>query len=108
MKKAFWVADTYSSCFDDLDCNDARDQCVGLDIGGAATSGSYCTRTCSSDATCERQFGFPGACYSLESATPLCFQTCDFDADCWSRNVCIEVDLGGGTFDLICVPNNGA
>jgi hypothetical protein len=121
MKKHLWVAfaavmatgiagctldDTYASCFVTADCNDVDDRCFGVDIPAAGTSGDFCTRECASDAACESNFGFPGACYGLGTSVPICFQTCDFDSDCYSSSVCIEVLTDTGFLDYICVPDN--
>lgn len=98
--------DTYSFCADTTDCADLDDQCVLLTVPAAGTSGTQCTHGCSSDLDCESSFGFPGACYDVEAAGFLCYQTCDFDSDCYSSSVCVEIALGGGTIDFICLPDN--
>ena len=121
MKKLLWVAfaamvatgvagctldDTYASCFDTADCNDINDRCWSIDIPAALTSGSFCSRECAADLDCESNFGFVGVCYGLGSTSPLCFQTCSFDSDCYSSSVCIEVLTDTGLSDFICVPDN--
>jgi hypothetical protein len=128
MKKPLWISlvmialgatvggctldDTYATCFEDADCNDLDDLCYELtlvDLGGAVvTDGASCTHGCSSDLDCESNFGFAGACYAVGGPgfPQLCYQTCEFDEDCYSRNRCIEAVLPGGFFDFICVPDN--
>ncbi len=121
MKKLFWVAlavvvmgsaagctldYTYAYCSTDDSCNDSRDSCFGVTVGPAATSGQFCSRTCVSDADCESNYGFPGACYNIESTTHLCYQTCTFDSDCYGSSVCIQLTLPSGATDYVCVPNN--
>jgi hypothetical protein len=126
MRKLLWVAlavgamglstagctldDTYASCFDTEDCNDLDDQCFGLDLPSAGTSGNFCTRQCVDDLDCESNFGFGGVCYSFEagpSPTFLCHQQCDFNSDCYSSSVCIDVtDSSGFVIDRVCVPDN--
>ena len=101
------VDDTYASCVDGADCADPADQCLEVSIPAEGTFGAMCSYGCTSHATCEPSGFFDGVCYSLEGSAAICYQQCDFDSDCWSRNVCISVDLGGGLIDLICVPNNG-
>ena len=99
--------DTYASCFDTNDCNDTRDQCFLVDIPSAGTIGNFCSRTCGSDSACEFNFGFSGACYAIAAdPTFLCYQRCDFDSDCYSTSVCIEVATDTGALDYICVPDN--
>lgn len=122
MKKLLWVAlavgvfglgasgctldDTYASCFDTADCNDLDDQCWGLDIPSSGTSGNFCSRECLDDLDCESNFGFSGACYAFDGATFLCHQRCDFDSDCYSTSLCIEVVDEDGFSDFVCVPDN--
>ena len=101
------IDDTYASCFDTSDCNDVDDQCLEVDIPAENTFGGFCSRGCTSDFQCETNFGFDGVCYALDSSAAICFQQCNVDSDCWSRNVCIPVDLGGGLLDYVCVPNGG-
>lgn len=100
------IDDTYSVCSDTSDCSDLDDQCVQLSIPAAGTFGNFCTHSCSGDFDCERNFGFDGACYNVEGAGPLCYQTCVDDLDCYSSSVCIELALTTGGFDYICVPDN--
>src|SRR5690606_1458957 len=94
------IDDTYAPCFDTADCNDLNDQCFGLAIPAARTSGNFCTRECIDDLDCESNFGFSGTCLSFEAGpnpTFLCHQRCDFDSDCYySTSVCIEVVDGSG------------
>lgn len=120
MKKLFWVAlavgvmgsagctldNTYGICSSNADCNDGRDTCFGVNIGPAGTSGNFCSRGCSSDNDCESNYGYSGACYSLESTTYLCYQRCTVDSDCYSSSVCISVLLSTGGTDYVCVPDN--
>jgi len=126
MRKLLWVAlaagvmglstagctldNTYASCFDTSDCNDLDDQCFGLTLPSAGTTGDFCTRQCVGDADCESNFGFSGACYSFEAGadpTFLCHQRCVVDSDCYSTSVCIEVTDGSGfVIDTVCVPDN--
>lgn len=100
------IDDTYAICGDTSDCSDLDDQCILLTVPAAGTQGQFCTHSCSSDLDCESNFGFPGACYNVESAGFLCYQTCDFDSDCYSSSVCVEINLGGGVIDFICLPDN--
>ena len=108
------VDDTYASCRSDSSCNDTADQCVFVAVPDARTQGGFCSYGCTTDAACESNFGFPGRCYEIlpapgEPANPrVCFQECDFDSDCWSFSLCVEVDDGTGFFQAICLPDNGA
>ena len=122
MRKLLWVAlsamvlglgaggctidDTYASCISTSDCNDIADECLEVDIPAASTFGGFCSHGCSSDFECEYNFGYDGVCYGLDGSSAICYQQCDFDTDCWSGNVCIEIGVGG-LVDFICVPNNG-
>lgn len=121
MKKLFWVAlvvgvmgsaagcsldNTYATCSSDASCNDTFDQCFAVTVGPASTSGQFCSRTCASDSDCESNFGYSGACYSVEGTTQLCYQRCTVNADCYGSSVCIELSLTTGGSDYICVPNN--
>lgn len=101
------IDDTYASCFDTSDYSDVDDQCIEVIVPAAATAGRFCTHGCSGDFDCEDNFGFSGACYDVErSGVPLCFQRCEIHADCYSTSVCIQVALGGGLIDFICLPDN--
>ncbi|HJL18442.1 MAG TPA: hypothetical protein RMH99_22450 [Sandaracinaceae bacterium LLY-WYZ-13_1] len=99
--------DTYLACGTTADCLDTRDQCWEVDVPAAGTLGNYCSNECIDDLDCQSANGFGGVCYAVGGdPTTLCYQQCDFDGDCYSGSVCVEVDLGGGVFDLICLPNN--
>lgn len=102
------VGGTYEECRSGGDgCDRAVDQCFALSIPAERTSGEFCSRICTGDFDCDRNRGWEGVCYSLGSdPTPLCFQQCDFNSDCEFGSVCIEVSLGGGLIDFICVPDN--
>jgi hypothetical protein len=122
MRKLLWMAfaltaalalsagctldNTYAFCVDSDDCNDTRDTCFLVDIPSANTYGRFCSRQCSSHGQCEFNFGFEGACYSLDGAASICYQTCDFDYDCYSSSICLEVLRTDGLFDYLCVPDN--
>ncbi len=96
---------TYGYCEDTDDCVSADVACVALTVPAASTSGTYCTRECASDAECEPNHGYNGACYDVGgSGTFLCFQSCAFDSDCYATSVCVEIDPGGGVIDFICLP----
>jgi cysteine-rich repeat protein len=84
------------------------DLCTQIDIDASSTYGDMCTRTCSSDANCiNGSGGLPGVCYDITGFGPfVCYQQCDFASDCFAGNVCIEVNLGAGVIDFICVPDN--
>ena len=98
------IDNTYTSCIDSADC-DIGDDC--FEVSTAETIGNFCSNVCSSDAACESNFGFPGACYAIEAdPTSLCYQTCDFDSDCYFTSVCIEVLRTDGLTDFICAPSN--
>ncbi|MEC7521431.1 MAG: hypothetical protein VYE22_16250 [Myxococcota bacterium] len=101
------IGGTYEECYSDNTCDRAVDQCFSVSIPAEATSGDFCSRVCSSDFDCDGNRGWGGVCYSLGSdPTPICFQQCDFNSDCEFSSVCIEVSLGGGVVDFICVPDN--
>ncbi len=103
----FGCDSTYTGCVTSAGC-DPEDTC--FQVQTTQSFGSFCTNTCRDDFDCERNLGFPGVCYSLVAdvnATPLCYQQCDFDVDCFSTSICVEVDLGGGLIDFVCMPNNG-
>lgn len=97
--------DTYASCLDTDDCSDVDDVCIALTVPAAGTQGRFCTRSCFDHADCEANFGFDGACYDVEGAGFLCYQTCEIDADCYATSICIEI-LAGGALDYICLPDN--
>lgn len=99
--------DTYRACDVTADCLDPIDQCWEVDLPAEGTFGNFCSNECGADVDCQPANGFGGVCYAIE-ADPifLCYQQCDFDSDCYLGSVCVEVDLGGGVFDLICAPNN--
>ena len=103
----FCVADdTYRGCNDTADCLDPLDLCWEVDIPESGTFGRFCSNECASDVDCQPANAFGGVCYAIAAdPTFLCYQQCDFDSDCFLGSVCIEVDLGGGLLDLICVPN---
>ncbi|MFK7991136.1 MAG: hypothetical protein AB8I08_34270 [Sandaracinaceae bacterium] len=100
------IDDTYGGCNTTADCADPLDQCLEVSIPAEGTLGAFCSSGCDSDLQCESAFGFPGRCYSLEGSSNICYQACDFDSDCFSSSVCIEVALDGGVVDFICVPDN--
>lgn len=100
------AAPTYGRCSTSSDCADPLDQCWSVSLGPAGTSGRFCSYTCTSDAQCEPNFGFSGACYSLEGTNFLCYQRCVFDSDCYGSSVCVGVARTTGGLDFVCVPNN--
>lgn len=99
------IDDTYASCIDTDSCSDRDDVCIALTVPAAGTSGRFCSHGCTSHFDCESNFGFDGACYDVEGAGFLCYQTCEFDSDCYSSSVCVEISVGGA-LDFICLPNN--
>jgi hypothetical protein len=104
------IDNTYASCFDGADC-DVGDDCYQVTVtdtsGSLVSDGNFCSYGCSTDASCESNFGFVGRCYSLPpDLTQLCYQSCDFDADCYLSSVCVEVTRTDGFVDFICLPDN--
>lgn len=93
---------TYAGCDYDGDCN-GGDSC--WTVSTSFSSGGFCSYQCSSDAQCESAFGFRGHCYQLDGVYSICYQTCDYDRDCYTSSVCAEINLGS-TYDLVCVPDN--
>lgn len=120
MKRLLWLAfavtvmgstagcvldNTYGRCVTSADCTDPLDDCWLVQLGPAGTSGRFCSYQCGTDLDCESNFGFGGACYSLEDTNQLCYQRCVDDFDCYSSNVCVEVIRTTGGVDFVCVPN---
>jgi hypothetical protein len=99
------IDDTYTRCSGSADCVDG-DDCWLVQLGPAGTSGRFCSYTCTSDLNCESNFGFSGACYSLEGTNQLCYQRCVLDSDCYVSSVCVEVISTAGGIDFVCVPDN--
>ncbi|HEY8428477.1 MAG TPA: hypothetical protein VIL20_08895 [Sandaracinaceae bacterium] len=97
-------ADTYDRCIETADCADPEDVCEELTVPALRTSGRRCTHPCASDADCEPNFGFPGACYDVEGSGLLCYQTCELDADCYANNFCVEIN-DAGVIQFLCFPD---
>lgn len=98
------VDTTYTSCFDDLDCN-GIDLCYTVDSGPAI--GEFCSYSCIDDFDCESNLGFSGACYDFAGAPDvLCYQRCDLNIDCFASSRCVDVVDDFGVADAVCVPDN--
>ncbi|MCB9594019.1 MAG: hypothetical protein H6719_14895 [Sandaracinaceae bacterium] len=92
---------TYDYCATSTECS-MEQTC--FEIRTSATAGAACARECSSDAVCERNNGFPGACLNVDGLGGICFQQCEVASDCVSSSSCFDFTDADGFTDRVCLP----
>jgi len=99
----------YERCLDRTDCDPAADGCYEVDT--STGTGAMCSVQCLDASDCLAVRGGVGAtCYTLygdPSGVAICYEQCDFDADCAFGLGCVDaLDPSGVVIDRICVPND--
>lgn len=96
---------TYDECVDSSDCR-AGDTCTRVIT--TVSDGKMCTHACDTNANCGGPAGLGGACYMIygdpDPNNFVCYQRCDFDADCFAGSRCFDATMGPTVTDAVCFP----
>jgi len=95
-------ASSYRYCESTADC-DADQSC--FEVSTSETGGAFCTAECTTSSDCPGANGFPGACKDPDGMGGICFQQCDFDADCDPDSVCLPYEDFDGFIEPVCLPS---
>lgn len=86
----------YQRCEDSFECTPGV-ECI--DVGG-----SFCTYYCRDDFDCVSHRGFEARCADPHGGAPVCYQTCEEDADCTNGSSCREATRPDGAIERLCFP----